>query len=325
MIAAVLVACAWATPAGAAGTPAGTLIESQASVSWVQDGADHASVSNRLSLPVHEVLDFTLAWSDAADVPVYAADEGAALAFRLENTGNGHDVFHLTVISALAGDDFDPLAAAVHIDSNGNGVYDALLDDAYTVGVNDPELAPDEAVTIFLVGNVPADVVPGDRGTLKLAVGSALGYGTPGTVVHGAGDGGTDAVIGPGGGFAEATGVLELVAAQVRLLKSAVVAAANGRSLAAGTVDTTSVITYTIDVTVSGTGTARGVVVTDPIPPGTVYRPGTLLLNDTLLSDSLDADAGDVGGQAAGTVTVALGDLTADTPVQRISFQVGLE
>ncbi|MCB1183329.1 DUF11 domain-containing protein [bacterium] len=314
-----------ASAAHATGTPAGTVIQSQATVTYVQDGNARTAVSNRLALPVHEVLDFTLAWADAADVAAYAGDLAVALTFRLQNTGNGRDTFHLTAISALAGDDFDPARAAIHFDSDGNGLFDPVRDDAYDAGVNDPELAADAELTVFLVGDVPVDATPGDRGRLKLAVGSAEGYGTPGTVVHGAGDDGTDAVIGPGGGFAEADGALQLVAAQVRLVKSATVASAVGTSLAPGEADTSSVVTYTIDVTVSGTGTARDVVVTDPIPPGTTYRPGTLLLNDTLLSDTLDADRGDVGGQAAGTITVALGDMTADTPVQRISFQVDLE
>ena len=317
--------CLHTTLAQAVGTPAGTLINSQAVVNYTQTGQNMTTASNLLSLPVNEVLDFTLAWQDAAEVPVYAGDTQAAITFRLQNTGNGWETFLLTVISALAGDDFDPLAPEIRLDTNSNGVYDPLLDDLYTEGANDPVLAADEPLTVFLIGGVPSDGVTGDRGHLKLAVGSEEGYGVPGTVIHGQGDDGTDAIIGPGGGFAEATGTMRLAAVQVQLVKTAVVIDGNGQTLATGTVDTTSVITYTIAVTVTGNGTALDVVVTDPIPQGMVYQPGTLLLNDTPITDAADDDAGDVFELMQGAVTIALGDMTADTSTQRISFQVALE
>ncbi len=314
-----------ATVAEAVGTPAGTLINSQAVVNYTQTGQDMTTVSNLLSLPVNEVLDFTLAWQDAAEVPAYAGDPNVALTFRLQNTGNGWETFLLTVISALSGDDFDPLAPEVHFDTNDNGLYDPLLDDLYTEGVNDPELAADEPLTVFLVSQVPANLATDDRGHLKLAAGSEEGYGVPGTVIHGQGDNGTDAIIGLGGGFAEATGTMRLAAVQVNLAKTAVVTSGNGQVMAAGTVDTTSIITYNIAVSVSGNGTARDVVVTDPIPLGTVYQPGTLFLNDTPITDAADSDAGDVFELMQGAVTIALGDMTADSSTQRISFQVALE
>ncbi len=320
-----LTLCLSASLARAVGTPAGTLINSQATVTYTQAGQNTTTVSNLLSLPVNEVLDFTLAWQDAAEVPVYAGDLDAALIFRLQNTGNGWETFRLTVISALSGDDFDPLAPDIHLDTNSNGVFDPLLDDIYIEGDNDPELAADEPLTIFLVSDVPIDLTTGDRGQLKLTVGSEEGYGIPGTVIHGQGDDGTDAIIGLAGGFAEATGVMRLAAVQVNLVKTAVVVSGTGQLLAAGTIDTTAVATYTITVTVTGSGTARDVVITDPIPGGTIYRPGTLLLNDTPLTDADDSDAGDVSGQLEGAVTIALGDMTAITSTQRISFQVTLE
>jgi uncharacterized repeat protein (TIGR01451 family) len=317
--------CLPASLAVATGTPAGTLIGNQATVTYSRAGTDLSTVSNLVTLPVNEVLDFTLAWQDAAEVSVHAGQTGAALTFRLQNSGNGWEVFQLMVISALSGDDFDPAAPLIHLDTNGNGVYDPALDDRYSEGDNDPELAADQPLTVFLVSDIPSDLITGDRGHLKLAVGSEEGYGVPGTVVHGQGDGGTDAIIGPGGGFAEATGTLLLAAVQVNVVKSARAVSGTGQVLAVGTVDTTSVVTYSIDVSVTGSGTARAIVISDPIPPGTAYRPGSLFLNDNPLTDAADGDAGDVSGLQEGTVTIALGDMTTDTPTQRISFQVALE
>ena len=85
---------------------------------------------------------------------------------------------------------------------------------------------------------------------------------------------------------------------------------------------TGATLTYTIDATVSGSGTATGVVITDLLPANTTYTAGTLSLNAASLTDAPDADAGDVGGTAPNTVTINLGDLTAASPVQTITFEV---
>jgi uncharacterized repeat protein (TIGR01451 family) len=324
-LALALTLCLPASLAMASGTPAGVRIDSQAMVAYTQAGTSKTAVSNLVSLPVNEVLDFTLTWQDAAPVPVHAGELLATLSFQLQNTGNGEEAYHLTVISALAGDDFDPGAAAIHFDADGNGSFDPLRDTRYDPGTNDPSLAADARLTVFLVSTVPDDAISGQRGDLKVAVGSQLGYGAPGTVVHGQGDGGTDAIIGLGGGFAEITGTLQLASVEVRLVMSAAVVSGSGQELAAGTTDAEALVTYTIDVVVSGSGTARDVVVTDPFPAGTTYQPGTLRLNAVPLTDADDADAGDANARIAGTVTVALGDLTAAAAPQRISFQVALD
>jgi len=79
---------------------------------------------------------------------------------------------------------------------------------------------------------------------------------------------------------------------------------------------------YTITVTMSGSGVANGVVITDPFPANTTYTAGSLRLNGAPLSDAADADAGDAGITAPGAATVNLGVLTAASPVQTIVFDV---
>lgn len=85
---------------------------------------------------------------------------------------------------------------------------------------------------------------------------------------------------------------------------------------------TGATIRYTLAVTTVGTGTALNVVITDLLPANTTYAPGTLKLNSAALTDAADADAGDVGGTTAGTVTVKLGNLTSASLVQTIAFDV---
>lgn len=66
------------------------------------------------------------------------------------------------------------------------------------------------------------------------------------------------------------------------------------------------VVHYTIEALNSGTADATGVVVTDDVPGGTAYVPGTLALDGAPLTDAPDGDAGEVVGNS---VTVRVGDL----------------
>jgi uncharacterized repeat protein (TIGR01451 family) len=88
---------------------------------------------------------------------------------------------------------------------------------------------------------------------------------------------------------------------------------------------TGATIRYTIAVAAAGSGTAMNVVITDPVPPNTVYVPGTLRLNNAALTDSAGDDAGDVGATLPGTVTVRLGDLAGASQAQTIAFDVTIQ
>ena len=306
--------------ASAMGTPAGTEITTQATVTWTKNATPFNGTSNPTTVTVDEIVDFALIWQDAGDVEVFPGETGMALTYRLQNTGNGPERFLLTAIAALAGDDFDPLLATVHLDTDGNGRFDAVVDEVYAQGANDPVRAADAATTLFLVANIPADAVDGHEGHCKLVVTAATGIGAPGTIVIGAGENGTDVVIGYSAGFRESTGVFRIASVAVELVKSAVVAGpGGGTEPVAG-----AIVTYYINVTADGGGTARNVVITDPVPAPAIYIPATLRLNGGLLSDAADADAGDYSVTVPGALTVRLGDLTATSQPQIIAFQVSI-
>ena len=78
-------------------------------------------------------------------------------------------------------------------------------------------------------------------------------------------------------------------------------------------------VTYTIVAHVTGSGTAEGVHVADVIPANTTYQAGTLTLNGTTLSDSVDGDAGTAG---ASGIDVALGNVTGGASDKTVSFKV---
>ena len=91
-----------------------------------------------------------------------------------------------------------------------------------------------------------------------------------------------------------------------------------------------AVITYQLDVIMSGTGTAYAVTVTDPIPTYTTYVAGSMTLDedgdgtavpvDLTDADDYPADPGEFTGTA---ILVRLGDLTEGT--KRITFQVTID
>jgi uncharacterized repeat protein (TIGR01451 family) len=314
----VLVVAAWFPDrALALGTPAGTDIVARATLTYTMSGTTHTGTSNDALVRVDEVIDFAIVWQDADAVETFPGETGRALAYRVQNTGNGTETFLLAAISALAGDDFDPDAARVFLDRDGNGRFESG-DEAYARGVNDPTLPPDRATVVFVVADIPADSADGATGHAKLVVTAGTGVGAPGTVVIGAGDDGTNAVLGAGGGFGERTGTFAVVGVELELVKSAAVADPDG----GGDPRPGAVITYTIVANVAGAGTARGVVVSDAVPPPTVYVPGSLSLNGAAVTDAADGDPGDFGITKSGTLTIRLGDLTAASPPQEIAFQV---
>jgi uncharacterized repeat protein (TIGR01451 family) len=267
------------------------------------------------------LLDVTVVWQDAAPVTVSPGDVDQVLTFSVTNTGNGTDSYSLAGLSTLGGDDFDPVLVGIYLDSNTNGAYDPGVDQQYVLGVNDPVLAADSTTTVFLLNDIPGGLLDGDTGNSELTATSNTGTGVPGTVFAGAGDCGLDAVVGTSGGSDSDIGTYLVSSVVVSVVKSAVVADPFG-----GTEPVPgAVITYTVVVTVTGTGTAEGVVVTDPIPAHTTYSPGTLTLNGGPLTDTADGDAGDVGDTTPGTVTVSLGDLVAGSPAQTVTFAVVID
>jgi len=303
----------------AAGTPAGSVITNQAQATWSVEGiSGFTKTSNIASFTVAEILDVTLTWQDAAPVPVIAGDTNRGLSFLVTNTGNGGDQYTLAVDPALSGDDFDPESASLVLDTNTNGVYDPAADTVYTPGANDPAIGADASLAVFVLCDIPSGLAADDTADIRLTAASVTSGGAPtGTLVAGGGDGGTDAVVGVSGAAGQADGSFR--ASVLTAAKSAVVADPYGGS----EVVSGAIITYTIVVSVSGTGaTAAGAIFEDAIPDNSQYVAGSITVNGTSLTDAADGDAGDMGQTTPNTVSVFLGNLPAGTPDQTITFQV---
>ena len=313
-----LLAPVLAQPTFAVGTSAGTDISNTATVDYAIGGSG-ASATDTVTFRVDEKIDVNVSWQDAANIGVGTPDTNQVLTYLLTNTGNGFDDYRLSVQNTGIGvDQFDPVLADVYLDANGNGVYNPGVDTLYIANSNDPVLAADASLAIFVLNNIPASLNGGDLGNSQLTARSNTVSGSPGTSFANAGDNNTTAVVGTSGGSSNDIGTYVVSNTTVSLIKSVVITdPLGGNQPMPG-----ATMTYRIDVSVSGPGTANGVVITDPIPANTTYTAGTLTLNASALTDAADADDGDVGDTTANTVTVNLGNLTPASPIQTITFEV---
>ena len=306
---------AFAEPAQAVGTAAGTTISNTATATYTDAGGNPASVpSNRVDIRVDEILDVTVVSSDPGDVATLPGATNQVLTFTVTNTGNGSETFRLSPVNAIGGDAFDPTTTSLVIDSNGNGVYDAGIDTIYNAGSNDPVLAPDTSVRVFVLSTMPAAATNGQRGQTDLTATAITGSGTPGTAFAGLGQGGGDAVVGTTTALGRDDGFYIVNAATVAFVKSATVLDPFGGSKPVPG----AIITYTLVATVSGSGSLANLAAGDPIPASTTYVPGSITSQATPITDLTDADAGEF---AASRVSVRFGTVPGGQ-TRTITFKV---
>jgi uncharacterized repeat protein (TIGR01451 family) len=305
----------FATPALATGTAAGTTITNIASATYNDAGGNPKSVpSNQVDIKVDELLDVTVATADPGDIVTLPGSTNQILSFTITNTGNGSEAFRLTPNASVGGDQYNPTVTSLVLDTNGNGVYDPGTDTIYTPGSNDPILAQDASIKVFVLSTTPGGVTDLDRGIVTLTAAAVTGTGTPGTSFAGLGQGGGDAVVGASGADGVDQGRYVVQTATVSFAKSAVVLDPfSGTKSVPG-----AVITYTLVATVTGTGTLNNLALGDAIPAGTTYQTGTITLQSAGLSDAIDLDAGKFD---AGAISVALGNV-AGGQTRTVTFKV---
>ena len=320
LVAAVFVIL-FATSAFSAGTPVGTVIDNVAQVDFLISGTPFSLNSNVSSITVQERIDVVVTLQ-SPQVVVAASTTNRALLFTVSNTGNGSEAFQLTINSVIGGDDFDPVPSVtpIYFDTDASGDF-SVGDVAYSAGSNDPVLAADASVDVLLLNNIPGTVVNGEIGRSQLTAVSLTGTGAPGDAFLTLGEGGTDAVLGATGGSGNDTGEYIVGDVQINILKSVTVLNQFGgiEPIPGAT------LTYTVTVEVTNGGTSTANVFNDPIPIDTTYVPGSITLNAGVLTDVIDADAGELDTSGAATVLVRLGDLTQADGIQTVVFQVTID
>lgn len=199
---------------------------------------------------------------------VVAAGGRAVLAHRITNLGTAADAFMLSTLTTAGW----PVRA--YADANGNGQLDAS-DTAISAPLY---LAKGATTAVLVVVDVPVGAVGGTAADVTLR-----GVSTIDPTVSGL--------------ATDRASVLRPAAPDVDVAKSA-----DRASATAG--DT---INYAVTVrNRGGAATPTAVTITDTLPAGLAYVPGSLRLDGAALSDAADADAGTV---ASGAVRVDAGVL----------------
>ena len=297
--------------AHAGGVAAGTLIQNTASATYTSGTASGSVSSNTVTVRVDELLD--VAVSGLTSTPAVAGASNVVLEWSVTNTGNGPEAFNIAANPAVAGNGFDAIVQQIVID-DGDGVYEPGVDQVIPNGGATPAIAADGSVKIFVIVTLPNTATDGQTSQVQLTATAATGSGTPGTVFAGQGDGGGDAVVGSSTATQADNDALIASLASVALSKAAAIVDPFGGSQPVPG----AVVTYTLTATVSGTGNADSLHITDVIPAGTTYQPGTLTLDAAPLSDAADADAGQA---SASGIDVNLGTVAGGT-TKTVKFDV---
>lgn len=286
----------YAGSAQAAGVTAGTIITSTAEATFTTAGTGGRVQSNAVDVRVDELIDVTV--SGATDTPTKFGEQ-AILSWSITNTGNGSESYKIDIVQSTS-DGFDLTEVVIALDSNGNGIYEPGIDQVIPTGGTTPALAADGQLRVFVVGTVPATAAAGTTADINLTATSATAFGTPGTIVTGGGDGGTNAVVGANTATdvdPNTVTVSSATAAVVALVKDRTIANTYGNSQPIPG----ATITYKITATVTQ-GTATNLVIKDAIPAGTTYVPSSIKLDDVAQTDADDATDKTTGSPNGGVI-----------------------
>ena len=325
----------------AIGTDAGASIQNTATVNFEIGGAPQTPVSsNTVVTVVDELIDVVVVDDNGGPVAVSSPETGALLQFTVTNNGNGSEVFRIIADVNVAEGGFDPTLNQLYLETNGLPGLQIGGDTAYVSGSSDPTLAEDESLVVYVSADIPAGRAQGDDGDVALRAISATiinqtgitdpddgGWPAPGTSYAGLGDGGGDAVVGSSHDtsnlLVRTTARFEVAAAVVTITKSAVsvLDPFGGTTLVPG-----SVITYQLDVTVTGTGNAENLVVSDILPAELEYQLNTLQIDGVAEDDDFAPAGTDNSGFDSGTTTVVVdqGVIAGGSPTIVITFDAAI-
>ena len=326
--------------AHAIGTASGTPINSIATLIYEVGTAAGLTATSATTVVVDNKVNLTV--TKNADVSVTPGATDKALVFVLRNDGNTAQRYAL---SATNGAGIAMSNVRIYRDSgvlpNARDATDTLYADAGTFG----DVAADETIKLLIVADTPGGATDGQTADYNLVAATVdAGTTTVTAQTAGANTAGVDVVFADIAGSAAGDGARDgkhstsgrytVGSITLTVGKTVLVYSDPSNGVINGTPPNyadctvcpktirTATLRYTITVTVTGSGTAGGVVISDPIPTNTTYNAGTLKLNGTAQSDGKDGDAGDVGGTTPGTVTVNLGNMTSASAVQTIVFDV---
>lgn len=279
-----------AQEARAVGTPAGTVISSQATVNYEDTNSNPLSaLSNVVTTTVSQVGGVTIAPNNSSSG---APSDVLYYAHTVTNAGNGTDTIDLTASSSQG------WTIAFYLDVNGNGTYESGTDTP--LADTDADLVPDTGalgndafVRILVAVTVPAGASDATVDVTTVTATSSFDTGLS----------------------ANATDTTTVASPALTVVKSVAPVGAQPPG---------TQLTYTVVVTNGGSGNAVNVVLTDPIPTNTTYVGSSIQQDAASRTDGADADNADFNVTNAGQITVNIGSL-ASSASTTIEFQVTID
>jgi len=330
----LLLASLFAIQSHGAGTSAGTAISNQASVTYDVGGGSVTRTSNTVNVTVQELIDVVISSQNTGNVSVSSPDTEVALKFQISNTGNGDEAFIVQQVN-LSDDDFDVTLSTIYLD-DGDGVFNSNLDSTYD---NATSIPSGDSITIWVTSDIPGG--KGNNQTANIQV-SALSKTfnddspsqtnpQPGDVVTSGGDPAndgsntnTDAVYGRSGAAIWSATFL-VSAIEVTIVKAIGDINDNlglNNTNVSGKPIPGADVEYSLTVTVTGTGDATNVTVTDPLPSELILKGGS---NGSIFVNGVERTAASGDDNASydantDTITVELGTITAGGSDSIITF-----
>jgi uncharacterized repeat protein (TIGR01451 family) len=158
---------AFSAPAFSQIPPAGTVISSRSSASYLDNGSQLTILSNETTFSVLPMFGPLLTPDGTASAPAAMrtafSGETVYFPFTLTNTGNVDDTFSLTAVT-VAPSDFVPSATAVYLDGNGDGDVDPgeqLITEAGPLGLG-------ETVELVMSATLPDGLAGGETAHIDL-------------------------------------------------------------------------------------------------------------------------------------------------------------
>lgn len=282
-------------------TTAGTTVSNTASVSYSVNGQAQTTTSTTASFVVDRKVNFTVVLDQPGPTQVNLGQTAAYTRYKVTNTTNATQDFLVNafqsgiVAGVLTGtDDFNLNTFKVFVDVDGDGIYNPAIDTRTYVD----ELAPDNSIAVFIVGDVPA------TGTINQAdvalqviaaaggAANAQGAGLVATDLSlGNADNSVDVVFADGdsdglgvdtsrngqgwayGSYVIVTRNVALTVNKTALIVSDGVNALNPKALPGAIVEYCMIAN---NATLNAS--ANSVTITDPVPANTTYVPGSLAI-----------------------------------------------
>lgn len=194
----------------AAGTASNTTISNLSTLNYSVGGITQTAIGSSptgnisgagtaTTFVVDNKVNLTVAESNATVTSSSPGATNQITTFTVTNNGNTAQGYNLVAANATGtptvfgvADNIDATISALFVDSNGNGVYDAVADTATAIS----SLAPNASVSVFVLATIPAGATNGQQAVVTLtATTTTAGTTTPVGATVGADTVGVDIVF----------------------------------------------------------------------------------------------------------------------------------